>query len=452
MIVPAVLWSQSAGAVTHAQLPMGSDSSFAVVAGSTITNTGASVISGNLGLDPGSAVSGLLSSQVVGTEDIDNGPALQAQADLTTAFNDAAALAPTAAITADLGGQTLTPGVYNSGSSVGLTGTVILNGEGNPNSIFVIQAGSTLTTATNSAVSLTDGAQACNVFWQVGSSATLNTGTIFMGTVMAQASVTLQTGTSVTGRVLAQTGAVTLDDNDITRPDCRPSVGIVKTTNGGNGLPVAKGSPVTWNYLVTNTSKYATLTDVTVTDNKVTSASIDCGNGTNVIASLAPGASQDCTATGTASQGVYFNKGTVTATTPGGGTVGAVSKSSYLGFSARLQLGETINGASDQSLAVGTPLTWNFEVTNTGSQYAPLTNVTVTDTKVAAAAIDCGSGSDVIALLAPGASQSCTATGTAQSGKNVDASSASGTPPAGAPITHVAKGGYTGTAQPPIRP
>ena len=393
VIVPAVLWSQSAGAVTHAQLPMGSDSSFAVVAGSTITNTGASVISGNLGLDPGSAVSGLLSSQVVGTEDIDNGPALQAQADLTTAFNDAAALAPTAAITADLGGQTLTPGVYNSGSSVGLTGTVILNGEGNPNSIFVIQAGSTLTTATNSAVSLTDGAQACNVFWQVGSSATLNTGTIFVGTVMAQASVTLQTGTSVTGRVLAQTGAVTLDDNDITRPDLpserrdREDHQRRQRPTRGQGVPGDLELPGDQHQQVRNPDRrdrHRQQGDVRLDRLR---------RRTNVIASLAPGASQDCTATGTASRASTSTRARSPPPPRVWGTVGAVSKSSYLGFSARLQLGETINGASDQSLAVGTPLTWNFEVTNTGSQYAPLTNVTVTDTKVAAAAIDCGSGS-----------------------------------------------------------
>ena len=312
--------------------------------------------------------------------------------------------------------------------------------------MFVIQAGSTLTTATNSAVVLTGDAQACNVFWQVGSSATLNTDTTFVGTVMALASITVQTGTSVTGRVLARTGAVTLDDNVITRPTCHPSIGIVKTTNGGNGLPVPKGAAVTWNYLVTNTSTYATLTSATVTDNRVEASAINCGDGTDVIASLAPGGSQDCTATGTAIQGKYFNRGTVTAVAPGGATVSATDQSSYEGFSARLKLVATTNGSNGLHIPVGTPVIWSYLVTNTGSAYAPLANVTVTDTNVSSAAINCGLGTNVIASLAPGSSVDCTATGTATLGAYSSVATATGTPPVGAAVSHSDDTEYLGTA------
>ena len=175
---------------------MGTDASFAVLAGSTVTNTGPSVISGSLGLSPGTAITGFPPGIVVnGTEHAADGVALQAKNDLVTAYNDAAGRTPvTVDSNPDLGGDNLAAGVYKGTSTLSLTGTLTLNGQNNANSVFIFQAGSTLITASSSTVSLVNGATWCNVFWQVGSSATLGTGTTFVGTVMALTSGTLNTG------------------------------------------------------------------------------------------------------------------------------------------------------------------------------------------------------------------------------------------------------------------
>ena len=140
---------------------------------------------------------------------------------------------------ADSGGQTLAPGVYNSASSLGLTGPVVLEAQGDPSAVFVFQAGSTLITAPTSTVALTGGAQACNVFWQVGSSATLNTASTFVGTIMALTSATLDTGATVQGRVLARNGAVTLDTNTITTP----TTCAVSSTTTTTAAPTATTTP-----------------------------------------------------------------------------------------------------------------------------------------------------------------------------------------------------------------
>ncbi len=186
---------------------LGTATPFAALAGSTVTNTGPSVISGDLGVSPGSAVTGFPPGVVInGTEHVADAVALQAQTDLTTAYNDAAGRTPFTVVSTDLGGQTLDPGVYHAATSMGLTGTVTLDAHGDPNAVFIFQMGSTLTTASNSTVSLINGAQACNVFWQVGSSATLGTDTTFVGSILALTSATVQTGTTVAGRVLASNG------------------------------------------------------------------------------------------------------------------------------------------------------------------------------------------------------------------------------------------------------
>jgi len=226
-------------AASAAQPPvsMGTTSSFAVLAGSTVTNTGPSVISGSLGLSPGSAVTGFPPGVVVnGTRHVADAVALQAKNDLVTAYNDAAGRTPVTVVSADLGGQSLAAGVYKSTSSLGLTGTVTLNGQNNANAVFIFQAGSTLITASSSRVQLINGAQACNVYWQVGSSATLGTATTFVGSILALTSASLNTAATVAGRVLARNGAVTLNDNTITAPTC--AAGATKTTTtvaGGAG-------------------------------------------------------------------------------------------------------------------------------------------------------------------------------------------------------------------------
>jgi hypothetical protein len=213
--------SQPALAET-APVGLGTAGSFAVLAGTTVTNTGPSTISGDLGVSPGTAVTGFPPGIVSdGTIHSADGVAAGAQSDLTTAYNDAAGRSPTANVPGFIGaGQTLTPGVYKASSSLDVGGSLTLDGGGDPNAVFIFQAPSTLITDSASSVILTNGAQACNVFWQVGSSATLGTSSDFTGSILALTSISVNTGDTVDGRALARNGAVTLDDDTITSSTC----------------------------------------------------------------------------------------------------------------------------------------------------------------------------------------------------------------------------------------
>jgi Ice-binding-like len=205
-------------------------STFAVLAGSTVTNTATpTTVNGNLGVSPGSAVTGFPPGVVTGgTIHAADSVAAQAQSDLTTTYNDLANTACGADLTGqDLGGKTLTPGVYCYSSSAQLTGTLTLDAQGNPNALFIFKIGSTLTTASASSVLLINGGSDCGVFWQVGSSATLGTGTALLGSIVALTSITLNTGASVSGRVLARNGAVTLDDSHVAVCSGGPTVGPI---------------------------------------------------------------------------------------------------------------------------------------------------------------------------------------------------------------------------------
>ena len=190
---------------------LGSASNFRVLANSTITNTGATIVNGDLGLSPGSAVVGFPPGTVIGTQYVADATAAQAQIDLTTAWNAITAMPFVTDLTGqDLGGMTLAPSVYKYDTSAQLTGNLILDAGGDTAAVWVFKIGSTLTTANVSSVTIINGGQADNVYWQVGSSATLGLGTQFVGNVLAQASITLQTGANISGRALARTAAVTL--------------------------------------------------------------------------------------------------------------------------------------------------------------------------------------------------------------------------------------------------
>ena len=227
----AVYGASPASAQTAPSL--GAAQSFAVLGGSTVTNTGASVITGDLGVSPGTAVTGFPPGLVMsGTIHGADAAALAAQDAVTTAYNSLVGQACTQDLTGqDLGGQTLTAGVYCFSSSAQLTGTLTLNAQGNANAVFIFKMGSTLTTASASSVVLTNGGSAGNVFWQVGSSATLGTTTSFAGNILALTSITVTTGARVTGRTLARNGAVTLDTNAVTATNQLTSA--VTTTVGG---------------------------------------------------------------------------------------------------------------------------------------------------------------------------------------------------------------------------
>jgi uncharacterized protein with beta-barrel porin domain len=226
----------------HAQAPaLGTVRNFVVLGASTVTNTGSSILSGtaanpgNLGVSPGSAITGFPPGILTGpgaTIHLNDAVAIQAQIDLTNVYNILANRPTTVNLTGqNLGGLTLVPGVYNFTSSAQLTGALTLNGLGNPNSVFIFNIGSTLTTASASAVTLINGAQGGNVFWKVGSSATLGTTTSFTGDILANASITLNTGAKITcGAAWASTGAVTLDTNTISLCDLAAGGG-----GGGGG-------------------------------------------------------------------------------------------------------------------------------------------------------------------------------------------------------------------------
>jgi type VI secretion system secreted protein VgrG len=203
-----------------APVPLGTTKSFVVLAGAGITNTGPTTLRGDLGTYPTPKISGAGSLTVTGTNHHDDAVTQRAKTALVTAYNTAAGEGPTSPIAADLNGKTFRRGVYKSASSVGLTGELTLDAAGDPDAVFVFQAGSTLTTASGSKVTLINGASACNVFWQVGTSTTLGTGSRFVGNVLSEDSITATTKATVKGRLLARNGAVTLDTNAITKPSC----------------------------------------------------------------------------------------------------------------------------------------------------------------------------------------------------------------------------------------
>jgi Ice-binding-like len=225
------------------EVNLGTAANYAVLAATTVTNTGGTVISGgNLGLSPGTSVTGFPPGSFTppATEDLpDSG---QAQTDLTAAYNQAQGETPTAGdtgLSAIINNQTLTPGVYNAPSGLLVDGAVTLNAEGNPDAVFIIQVGSALTVGSqqNADITLAGDASACNVFWQVGSSATLDSVSNFVGSILASASITVNGGDTIDGRLLASTAAVTLIDDAISAPSCTTAIGTPLTS-----VPVLGGA------------------------------------------------------------------------------------------------------------------------------------------------------------------------------------------------------------------
>jgi len=193
---------------------------FSVLAGTTVTNTGSTTVSGDVGVCPGTAVTGFPPGSSGGTIHINDGVASLAQAALTAGYIDAAGRAGGTSVAGDLVGKTLTAGVYTSTSSLANSGDLTLDAQGNPNAVFIFQIASTLITGSGSHIILANGALACNVYWQVGSSATLGTDSVFAGNIMALTSITITTGVNLDGRALARNGAVTLDSDVISGCSC----------------------------------------------------------------------------------------------------------------------------------------------------------------------------------------------------------------------------------------
>jgi ice-binding like protein len=237
---------------------LGAARDFAVLGGSTVTNAGLSTIDGDVGVSPGTAITGFPPGIVTGTIHAGDALAFQAQSDVTLAYDELTASVCDVVLTGmDLGGLTLTPGVYCFSASAPLNGAVTLDGQGNPDAVFVFQIGSTLLAALGSSVQLVNGAQPDNVFWQVGSSATLSGGVAFKGNVIALSSITLSIGSSLDGRALARTGAVTMDTSSVSVPAgnaCATPASVVQFSRGcGSPAPVLDCTPPVLGQLATVT-------------------------------------------------------------------------------------------------------------------------------------------------------------------------------------------------------
>lgn len=299
---------------------LGTAGNFAILAGTGITISGAvntSTITGDIGTSPTPSITGLGNLVLTGTNHAGDATTISAKVALTTAYTTAASSTPVITIPTELAGFTYGPGVYNSLSGTfGITGTTILDAGGDPNAVFIFQATSTLITAGASHVSLINGAQACNVFWQVGSSATLGAASFFKGSILALTTISLGLGADVEGRLLAQNGAVTLDTNSIVVPTCKGSLKVIKNVvNTGGGiatssdftLHVASGTPAvdvsgspqlgtttpgTSYLLVAGSYTISELATTTYTQ----SFSADCPSG---VVTLAPSDNKICTVTNT---------------------------------------------------------------------------------------------------------------------------------------------------------
>ncbi len=253
---------------------LGTAGTYSVLAGSGVTNTGATTLAGDLGVYPASSITGFPPGLVQGTTNNDNSNAQNAEAATTSAYLQAAGLTPATQEGVDLAGLTLSPGVYAvpAGTS-NLTGTLTLNGQGNPNAIFVFQLSSTLITSSSSNIVLTNSANPCNIFWQVTSSATLGTGSSFQGTVLALTSITANTGATINGRLLARNGAVTLESNTITNPVCLTSSTPTTSSSTTTTTPSSSSTTTTPSSSSTTTTPSSSSTTTTSSSTTTTPSS-----------------------------------------------------------------------------------------------------------------------------------------------------------------------------------
>ena len=238
----AIVASAPSAQAIGTNVGLGTATSYSVLGGQSVTNTGSSVLSDDVGVSPGTDISGFPPGITLGTTHQTDAHAAQAQLDLATAYDAAASQATDGSISGDLGGLTLLAGVYTAASSIALTGTLTLNAQGDPDAVFLFQVGSDLTTASGSTVAMINGGQSCNVYWQIGRSATLGSNTTFVGTIMALTSVSLNTGSTVDGRALARNGSVTLDGNTFTRGACTTAAATSTSSAPASSSPSASSS------------------------------------------------------------------------------------------------------------------------------------------------------------------------------------------------------------------
>ncbi len=298
---------QQAPAFAATPVNLGTASSYSVLGATTVTNTGPTTLQGDLGLSPGTAITGFPPGIAAGTTHAADAVALQAQSDLTTAYNNAAGQPLTTSVSGDLVGRTLVEGVYKSTSSLALSGQLTLDGQGNPGSVFVFQVASTLITASASSIIFINGAQACNVFWQVGSSATLGTASSFKGSILALTSITAQTNAVVEGRLLARNGQVSLDTNVVTTPVCNTTPTTSAPPGTGTATPTVtptETTTVTPTETTTATVTPTETTTATVTPTETTTATVTPTETTTATATVTPTETTTATATVTPTETV----------------------------------------------------------------------------------------------------------------------------------------------------
>jgi type VI secretion system secreted protein VgrG len=293
-----------------AQAPVGlaTATSFVVLAGAGVTNTGPTTLGGDIGTFPTTAEPGYNSVvQASGTNHDGDSVTQGAKNDLITGYNQAAGATPSTVVATELGGHTFLPGVYNAGT-LGITGQMTLNTLGDPNAVFIFKAASTLITASASSIVVIGSTNACNVFWQIGSSATLGSGSSLVGSVLALTSITANTGATIQGRLLARNGAVTLDTNTITTPVCAAAV----TTTAASGTPT------------TATPTTVTPTTVRVTPTTVRGTTTTLASGAAPVLGTTPTTTAPGTGTGTGTPALPGTPGTPATPavpgTPGTGT------------------------------------------------------------------------------------------------------------------------------------
>lgn len=241
--VALALIPSAASAAIGTPVPLGAASTFAVLAGEGVTNTGATTLGGDVGSFPTTSITGLDTITLVdGVDRSGDAVTTQAQTDLVTAYDAASAQSPDPLGGVELGGLTLEPGVYDTGGVIELNGNLTLDANGDPNAVFVFQSLSTLLAGAASSITFIDGATACNLYWRVPSSATIRAGSQFAGTIIAHTMISFEAGATLQGRALAQTGQVTLINNTISRPVCStPQVSVVPR----GGVATGDGSSLT---------------------------------------------------------------------------------------------------------------------------------------------------------------------------------------------------------------
>jgi uncharacterized repeat protein (TIGR01451 family) len=308
-------------------VPLGATQNFAILAGTTVTNTGNSVISGDIGVSPGSAITGFPpGTQPSGTMHSNDALAIQAQTDWTTAYNNAVGRPVTTTLASpELSGLTLTPGVYSSGGTLELTGTLTLDAQGDPEAVFILKSDSSLLIGAGSVVRLVNGARFCRVFWPVESDATLLANATFVGHILARNSIWLGEGTSVQGQLLANIGEVTLINNAITNDWCA-STRAISIAKSANFIALSAAGPVTYTYLVTNPGTVV-LSNIVVTDDKISPVTYVSGD-TNADTLLQPGETWVYTATANLTA-TTTNTATATGTTTGTPVEAVTATASY---------------------------------------------------------------------------------------------------------------------------